>query len=1276
MNERDQLQQAIAALETQRATLGDAVIDTALAPLREKLAAATVAASTAQQLKYATVLFADITGSTHLSQRLDPEDTMAVMDGALARFQAVIAQYDGRVLRFMGDGLKAIFGAPIAREDDAERAVRAGLALLDETRTYAREIETHWGLTGFTVRVGVHTGPVVLGGGVEGDNTATGMTVNVAARMESTAPPGSLRISHASYRHVRGLFDVRPQPPLTVKGHDDPIQTYLVLRAKPRAFRIPTRGVEGVETRMIGRDAELQQLQDAFSTAVEDRETRVVTVVGEAGVGKSRLLYEFENWLELWSETVWLFKGRARPELTNVPYALIRDLFAFRFEIQDSDSAASVREKLERGIAIFLGQVEVGRTRAHFIGHLLGYDFSASPDLHAALADPRQFHDRALAYLVEFFATATTQQPTAILLEDIHWADDRSLDLIHHLAQERPDLPLLVVGLARPSLFERRRAWGEGRPYHTRVDLRPLAKRHSRQLVDEILKLADNVPSDLRELIVGGAEGSPFYVEELIKMLIDDEVIVTEVEHWHVETARLAGVRVPSTLTGVLQARLDGLPPPERELLQRASVVGRIFWDDAVAQLSAEPPDVRQAPNVAIEDRLGALRARELIYEHEQSAFADCAEYIFKHALLRDVTYETVLKRVRKAYHAQVASWLVAHSGERLGEYLGLIAEHYERAEELDQAVEYLLRAGDRAREVAAYPEAIGAYDRALAILKAQDAHDRAARTLMKLGLTYHQAFDFVHSRQTYDEGFALWQKAAALAPAAVLPLAPHPLRVAWMDPATLDPAMAGEIGTISVIDQLFSGLVDWNSEMDVVPAVARTWDVLDGGHTYIFHLRDDVRWSDGVALTAEDFVYAWRRVLDPATASPATELLLDIKGAGAFARGELPDPERVGVRALDVHTLVVELEEPVGYFLHLLAQYAAYPVPRHAVEAHSQTWSDAERLIVNGPFRLESWRPGQTLVLARNPNFYGRFAGNVEQVELSLNLEAPAKLALYETDRLDVVDLESAELDRARQQHDAEYLSRPWLITEALGFDVTQPPFDDMRLRRAFVLATDRETLAAVLDHHDFPATGGFIPPGMPGHSPGIGLPYDPEQARRLMAEAGYPGGSGFPPITVLIPSSPRLRTIFDYLQRQWHEILGATIAWLEVLERIEGQLIARVLYDTPREHAGAYVFFTGWAADYPDPDSFLRCGLTERWTRWRHESYARLVEQARRSADQRARLDLYQQADRIVIEEALMMPLTYLRAHQLVKPWVKKYPTSSIAAWFWKDVVIEPHE
>jgi class 3 adenylate cyclase len=288
MSDLEQLQKAITALEAQRATLGNEVVDAALASMHEKLARLKEQQpSSGPQLKYVTVLFTDIVGSTHLAQRLDPEEIMGIMDTALRRFDAIVEQHGGRVLRFMGDGLKAVFGAPAAQEDDAERAVRAGLALLQDAQVYAREVLARTGLEGFNIRVGINTGQVVLGGGVEADNTAMGMTINLAARMESTAPPGSLRISYETYRHIRGIFDVQSQAPLVVKGQDEPIQTYLVLRAKPRAFRTTTRGVEGVETRMVGRQAELKELQSSFETAIRASETRLITIVGDPGVGES-----------------------------------------------------------------------------------------------------------------------------------------------------------------------------------------------------------------------------------------------------------------------------------------------------------------------------------------------------------------------------------------------------------------------------------------------------------------------------------------------------------------------------------------------------------------------------------------------------------------------------------------------------------------------------------------------------------------------------------------------------------------------------------------------------------------------------------------------------------------------------------------------------------------------------------------------------------------------------------------------------------------------------
>ncbi len=705
MDERQQLEQAIAALEAQRAVLGDAVVTTALAPLREKLAALQ-ALPAEQQLKYATVLFADVTGSTQLIQHLDPEDILTIMDGALRRFGVVIERYEGRVLRFMGDGLKAIFGVPSAREDDAERAVRAGLAILEESQAYAGYVEAHWGLAGFNIRVGINTGEVILGGGVEADNTAMGMTINLAARMENAAPTGGLRISHATYRHVRGVFDVIADAPLSVKGWDTPIQTYLVRRAKPRAFRVVTRGVEGVETRMVGRDAELRQLQDTFRGVLAECAPHVVTVVAEAGLGKSRLLYEFQNWLDLQPFAIWLFQGRTSPQIALQPYGLTRDLLARRFEIQDSDTADVAREKLVAGLMRFLGPE--AEELAHFLGQLIGMDFSASPHLRGVLADAEQVRARAFHAAAQFFAAMGQSNggPVTVFLDDIHWADDGSLDLFTHLAQVCQNVPIVLVCAARPTLFERRPAWGAELPAHTRLDLRPLSRHTSRELVDELLQKVIDLPTVLRELISGGGEGNPFYIEELIKMLIDDGVIVTGAEAWRVAHERLVAVSVPPTLVGVLQARLDALPPGEKAALQQSAVVGHVFWDAAVAAIHAP-----SAP------ALSGLAERELIFQRTTSAFAGAHEYVFKHHVLHDVTYGSVLKRVRRDYHRRVAEWLVARSGERVEEYLSLIANHYEHAGEPATAVSYLRRAGVRAARTSAYPEAIASFQRALSLL-------------------------------------------------------------------------------------------------------------------------------------------------------------------------------------------------------------------------------------------------------------------------------------------------------------------------------------------------------------------------------------------------------------------------------------------------------------------------------------------------------------------------------------------------------------------------------
>ena len=711
MTKRQELEQAITALEMQRAVLGDDVVNTMVAAAREKLAVLE-AQRAVEQRKQVTVLFADASGFTAMSETMDPEEVRDRMNAVWARLDAVIISHGGTIDKHMGDAVMAIFGAPTAREDDPERAVQAALAMQEEIEDWRAEVDGSE--SAISIRIGVHTGPVLMGlVGTTAEYTAMGVTVNLARRLQQAAPVGGVLISHDTYRHVRSFFSVSAMDPITVKGKTEPVLVYVVLQARPRAFRLASPEVGGVETRMVGRGAELACLQEAMRATMKEREARIVTIVGEAGVGKSRLLYEFDNWIALLSRTVLHFKGRAGEKMSSPPYFLIHDLFSFRFEIQDNDPPVVAREKLERGITEFMGAD--GVEKAHFVGHLIGFDFSTSPYLRGILGDARQIRDRAFHYITQFFTVVAQRGPTAIYLEDIHLADEGSLDLIGHLARECRHASLLIVCLARPSLFERRPSWGERQAAHVRLELSPLSEKDSRRLVAEILRKVDRIPSDLRDLIVGRAEGNPFYIEEFIKVMIEDGVIVTAPEQWWVRPERLTEVRVPPTMVGVLQARLDRLRPMEREVLQRASVVGQVFWDSAVVRLCESLGGQIDTDEIYV--ALQALREKELIFGRNESVFAGEREYVFKHSILHDVTYESVLKRLRRTYHAQVAAWLIERSGERVGEYAGLIGEHYERAREVVQAAGWYGRAGKQARNTYAPETAIGYYQKALALL-------------------------------------------------------------------------------------------------------------------------------------------------------------------------------------------------------------------------------------------------------------------------------------------------------------------------------------------------------------------------------------------------------------------------------------------------------------------------------------------------------------------------------------------------------------------------------
>lgn len=740
MPEREDLEKMIAVLETQRGVLGDALVDAMLAPLRARLAPQ----AEPEQRKQVTVLFADVHGLAPLADRMGLTALCDLTAEYFRRWNAVLLHWGGVVEKFVGDAVMAVFGLPVAREDDPERAVRAAL----DMQAALTALNGEYPEALLNMRAGVNTGLVVARwqvGRPGGDFSVVGDAVNVASRLEQAALPGSILIGHSTYRHVRGLFDVVPQAPLQIKGRTRPVRAYLVQSARPHAARA-ARGLEGAHAPLIGRNAVLGCLHDVVARARDERVTHTVTVTGEAGIGKTRLLREFLDAQARQPESAQVLEGRESSRAENVPHAWLRELLAGTFGILESDPAATVCAKLEQAMAPLLGTG--GEAAAHVVGVWLGFDLPDGERLSGLGGDPRQLPDRARRYLTQLLAALAVRRPILIVLEDVHWADTQSLDTIESVLSELPGLPLVVVCLARPDLYERRPDWGTRLPRHLRLDLQPLAPDDSRDLARELLRPAGSVPAELYDFVVQRSEGNPFYIEELLRMLVDAGTILVDREPWRVQWTPQAAEGVPTTLAGILQARLDGLPAAEKAALQCASVMGRIFWESALVHLRAAFPG-GPADDGDLRAVLASLQQSDFIEARTPSSLAGTAEYHFKHALMRDVVNESVLKRERRSIHARVARWLAsaATAAGRAEEFAAHIAAHFDQAEEPDEAVPWYRRAAARAAAQFANAAALDCLARALALIPPADAGGRYALLLMR-----ERLYDLQGARQLQSQ--------------------------------------------------------------------------------------------------------------------------------------------------------------------------------------------------------------------------------------------------------------------------------------------------------------------------------------------------------------------------------------------------------------------------------------------------------------------------------------------------------------------------------------------
>jgi len=685
VTDRRQIEHAMALLEGQRGTLDDAVLDIALAPLRAALAKLR---EDEQTLRQVTVLFADIVGSTALVERLDPEDAHSLLDGTLRRLGGVVAAYRGRVLRYMGDGLLAVFGAEGDGERAAEDAVLAGLEMVRDARLHGPP-EPAGATRGVDVRVGIDTGTVLLGGGVEEDNSVMGLAVNTAARMEQAAPTGGVRIGQRTHAHVRRRFDCIEQIPASMKGLAQPVRSYLVqgMRASPVSSEDSAQAM-GVP--LTGRDAEMAALLAAFERARAQRRVVAMCIVGEGGLGKSRLLHEFERKVKQDDGRVVVLRGSARSGGNGQPYGLLRDMLLTHLAIRDSDAREEARAKV-----VALNPGFEGEAVAGLLG--LGGTFGTEA--------ARTLRDVGFAGLVHWLRRQAEDAPVVLMLDDLHWADEGSLAFLRDLASAVGDRPLLLVCTSRPALEEAKPGWLASLAGQEPLSLHPLGNVSGAMLADQLLRRLGEVPTDLREMVVHYAAGNPYFAEEIVGMLLDNGTIETVGDRWRLDRSRMTELSAPTTLVGVLQARIDALTPVERRLLQQASVVGHVFWDEALTPLAADAPTV-----------LDGLLRRELICRRQTTGLQGTIEYTFKHELLRQVVYSSVLKRDRRDWHRSTAQWLSQRGAGTAGETVALVAEHHERAGDRAQAAAMYSEAASAALDRFAIDSALAYVDRALAL--------------------------------------------------------------------------------------------------------------------------------------------------------------------------------------------------------------------------------------------------------------------------------------------------------------------------------------------------------------------------------------------------------------------------------------------------------------------------------------------------------------------------------------------------------------------------------
>jgi class 3 adenylate cyclase/tetratricopeptide (TPR) repeat protein len=731
-----QLRAAIEAQEAMRPTLGDAMVELSLKPLRGLLESLTEEAAATDngegsgdllerlqsyipkqladkirtsghvegERRQVTVIFADISGFTALSERLDAEEVASFANDCMKELTTAVYQYEGMVDKFIGDCVMAVFGAPIALEDDAERALRASLAMRERLEAFNRRWIDKL-KEPLSLHIGINSGTVIagnVGNDLRMSYTVMGDTVNVASRLESAATRGQIFVSQSTHRLTHGAFTFRAMEPIRVKGKSDLLTVYELLGAKIQPDK--ARGLEGLVSPLMGRADELAMLEKCLS-AVKGGKGCIAFVYGEAGVGKTRLLADTRQ-REAGNFT-WL-EGRCFAFSNALSYGPFLDLLRRHVGIADEQGEDAAQTALRSYTdKMFPGEADVYPVLAQLLVlHLSDAELEILKQVKG-----EAFRVRLFAIIEQLLLRLAEEKPVVILLEDLHWADHSSIELLSHLLPLTTRGRVGIIGVSR-SANEPAGNWEKLRPALeqnreslTEISLEALSAESSRGLIEQLLG-GNYLPEKLCEEILDKSGGNPFFLEEVLRSLIERGVLARKEHGWEV-SALVETIRVPDTLQGVLLSRLDRLPEESKRVIQKAAVIGRVFFYRLLEQMGGGQDQ--------LDPQLSALQEADLVRERSR---VPEVEYIFKHALTQEVAYQTLLAPARKLLHQNVGLAMEKIFAERIEEFSGLLAYHYFCAESWEKALQRSVESADGAFRVCAYAEARSHYQRALECLE------------------------------------------------------------------------------------------------------------------------------------------------------------------------------------------------------------------------------------------------------------------------------------------------------------------------------------------------------------------------------------------------------------------------------------------------------------------------------------------------------------------------------------------------------------------------------